>query len=84
MGRKDEMTEMARLGNASELEPDEGEAGDDADGDDGVNAGEDAAEPRTGRKRDHFLSRASRCEQLSNSTARKLLSCLHQMGNCLG
>lgn len=41
MGQKDEMIEMARLRKAGEPEPDEDEAGDDAEGDDGVDAGED-------------------------------------------
>jgi transcription initiation factor TFIID subunit 7 len=44
MGQKDEMIEMARLRKAGEPEPDEGEAGDDAEGDDGVDPGEDAAD----------------------------------------
>jgi len=44
MGQKDEMIEMARLRKAGEPEPDEGEAGDDGEGDDGVDAGEDAAD----------------------------------------
>ena len=44
MGQKDEMIEMARLRKAGEPEPDEGEVGDDAEGDDGVDPGEDAAD----------------------------------------
>jgi hypothetical protein len=44
MGQKDEMIEMARLRKAGEPEPDEGEAGDDAEGNDGEDAGEDAAD----------------------------------------
>ena len=44
MSQKDEINEMARLRKAGEPEPDEGEAGDDADGDDGVEPGEDAAD----------------------------------------
>jgi transcription initiation factor TFIID subunit 7 len=44
MGQKDEMIEMARLRKAGEPEPDEGEAGDEAEGDDGVDPGEDAAD----------------------------------------
>jgi hypothetical protein len=81
MGQKDELIEMARLRKAGEPEPYEGEAGDDAEGDDGEDAGEDGR--RTGRRRDHFICRASRCQQLSNSTARRVLSCLYQMGICL-
>ncbi len=42
MGQKDEIIEMVRLRKAGEPEPDEGEAGDDVEGDDGVDAGEDA------------------------------------------
>jgi len=44
MSQKEEMNEMARLRKAGEPEPDEGEAGDDAEGDDGVEPGEDAAD----------------------------------------
>ena len=44
MGQKDEMIEMARLRKAGEPEPDEGEAGDDPEGDDGVDLGDDAAD----------------------------------------
>ena len=44
MGQKDEMIEMARLRKAGEPEPDEGEAGDEAEGEDGEDAGEDAAD----------------------------------------
>ena len=44
MSQKDDMVEMARLRKAGEPEPDEGEAGDDAEGDDGVDPGEDAAD----------------------------------------
>jgi transcription initiation factor TFIID subunit 7 len=44
MGQKDEIIEMARLRKAGEPEPDEGEAGDDAEGDDGVDPAEDAAD----------------------------------------
>jgi hypothetical protein len=44
MGQKDEMIEMARLRKAGEPEPDEGEARDDAEGNDGEDAGEDAAD----------------------------------------
>jgi hypothetical protein len=36
MGQKDEIIEMVRLRKAGEPEPDEGETGDDAEGDDGV------------------------------------------------
>jgi transcription initiation factor TFIID subunit 7 len=44
MSQKDEMNEMARLRKAGEPEPDEGEAADDAEGEDGVEPGEDAAD----------------------------------------
>ena len=44
MGQKDEIIEMVRLRKAGEPEPDEGEAGDDAEGDDGVDAEEDPAD----------------------------------------
>ena len=44
MGQKDEIIEIARLRKAGEPEPDEGEAGDDAEGDDGEDAGEDVAD----------------------------------------
>jgi transcription initiation factor TFIID subunit 7 len=44
MSQKDEINEMARLRKAGEPEPDEGEAGDDAEGDDGAEPGEDAAD----------------------------------------
>ena len=44
MGQKDEMIEMARLRKAGVPDRDEGEAGDDAEGEDGEDAGEDAAD----------------------------------------
>jgi transcription initiation factor TFIID subunit 7 len=44
MNQKDEINEMARLRKAGEPEPDEAEAGDDAEGDEGVEPGEDAAD----------------------------------------
>ncbi len=45
MGQKDDIIEMARLRKAGEQpEPDEEEAGDDPEGDDGVDGGEDAAD----------------------------------------
>jgi transcription initiation factor TFIID subunit 7 len=43
MGQKDDIIEMVRLRKAGEPEPDEGEAGDDAEGDNGVDP-EDAAD----------------------------------------
>ena len=44
MGQKDEINEMARLRKAGEPEPDEGEAVDDAEGDDAVEPGEDVVD----------------------------------------
>ena len=44
MSQKDEINEMARLRKAGEPEPDEGEAADDAEGDDAVEPGEDAVD----------------------------------------
>jgi transcription initiation factor TFIID subunit 7 len=44
LSQKDEMNEMARLRKAGEPEPDEGEAADDAEVEDGVEPGEDAAD----------------------------------------
>jgi transcription initiation factor TFIID subunit 7 len=44
MSQKDEIIEMARLRKAGEPEPDEGEAADDAEGDDAVEPGEDAVD----------------------------------------
>lgn len=44
MSQKDDMNEMARLRKAGEPEPDEGEAADDAEGEDGVEPGEDGVE----------------------------------------
>jgi hypothetical protein len=83
MGQKDEMIEMARLRKAGEPEPDEGEAGDDAEGNDGEDAGEDAAD-REESGTTFYAGNRSRCQQPSNSTTRRVLSCLHQMGICLG
>ncbi len=47
MGQKDKIIEMARLRKAGEPEPHEGEVADDAEGDDTVEPGEDAAGERT-------------------------------------
>jgi transcription initiation factor TFIID subunit 7 len=44
MSQKDEINEMVRLRKAGEPDVDEGEAGDDAEGDDGVEAGQEAAD----------------------------------------
>jgi hypothetical protein len=78
MGQKDEMIEMARLVSPSRmrarLEMMQREMMEKMLG----------RTRWTGRKRDHFLCRASRCQQSSNSTARRVLSCLYQMGICLG